>query len=190
VFAAKLDSVVGPFSDQFTPDGAGYVYRRSQKGAAYRVTAAERDAFVATFRRRIAFAMWLLVPLTVAVIIGLALLLPDAANTAVSWAAVAVIVAPLMAVVLFAWNAPARKLERRTPLGEPLSRSEARRVAFSHIGYGRLATVVPVTALLLWRVSEDHDVVHGWGRLWLVAAAGMIGLAAVQALRKWRLERA
>jgi hypothetical protein len=56
---------VEAFSSQFTPDAAGFVYRRNGKGAGHRISAAERDAFVARFRTqfRMVFSTMLLAAL-------------------------------------------------------------------------------------------------------------------------------
>jgi hypothetical protein len=52
-----FDRVHQLFAEQFEPDGADFLYRKNMKSAPIRVSVAERDAFVAAFRRacRIAF---------------------------------------------------------------------------------------------------------------------------------------
>lgn len=61
----KRETAVEAFASQFAPDGAGFVYRRNGKGAGWRISAAERDAFVARFRTqyRTVFATMLLAAL-------------------------------------------------------------------------------------------------------------------------------
>ena len=44
-----FDRVRQLFADQFEPEGTGFLYRKSIKGAPIRVTAVERDRFVAAF---------------------------------------------------------------------------------------------------------------------------------------------
>ena len=44
-------------------------------------------------------------------------------------------------------------------------------------------------AILPLTLRSDTDVLHGWGRLWLVFGAALVLLAGIQAFRKWRFER-
>ena len=48
------------FAEQFERDGSGYLYRRSRKGAAIRVTADERDHFVNAFNDSLLIGVWIL----------------------------------------------------------------------------------------------------------------------------------
>jgi len=59
----------------------------------------------------------------------------------------------------------------------------------SRMTYGQLGIAVLAAAALVWNQSTKHDVLHGWGILWLVFAAALVVGAAVQAYRKWRYER-
>ena len=58
------------------------------------------------------------------------------------------------------------------------------------ISYKQLAVAAVGGVLLVVKASGENDVLHGWGRLWLITAGGLIGLAGWQALRKCKLERA
>jgi hypothetical protein len=64
-----------------------------------------------------------------------------------------------------------------------------RKLALSRIGYGQLAATAFAGLLLPFGVSGRHDVLAGWGRLWLVMGVLMVALAGVQAFRKWNFER-
>ena len=46
--------------------------------------------------------------------------------------------------------------------------------------------MVVIAFVLVLQVSSKHDVLHGWGLLWLVLAAALVTVAGVQAFRKWR----
>ncbi len=89
----------------------------------------------------------------------------------------------------WAWNAPARELERRTPVGSARTREEVRRLMLSKITYGQLGFAVLAAFALLWNASTKGDVLHGWGILWVVFAAALVVIAAIQAFRKWRFDR-
>ena len=48
------------FADQFEQDGSGFIYRRSQKGEAIRVSADERNRFIDDFNRNLRRGMWMM----------------------------------------------------------------------------------------------------------------------------------
>ncbi len=54
----NFDRVRQMFADQFEPDAQGFVYRKSMKGAPIRVSAVERDRYIATFNRYTRYASW------------------------------------------------------------------------------------------------------------------------------------
>jgi hypothetical protein len=180
------------FADQFEPDGAGFLYRKSMKDAPIRVTEEERNDFVSVFKRRLRYGAWSLVPTTL-LLIGLPVVLGldiDSPSTqAAAYVGLALIMAPFLAIYYWAWKAPARQLERRPSVGEARSRAEVRELMFAKITYGQLALAVISALLLVWKVSAENDVIHGWDVLWLVLAAALIFGVAVQAFRKWRHER-
>lgn len=185
----QFDRVRQLFADQFSPDTGGFIYRKNQKGAPIRISDLERDDFLATFNRRIRYAAWSIVPATIGLILILFLLFPETdspeAQIAI-WVGVAAMLAPFMVIYRWAWNAPARELQRRTPEGAELTKEEARELAFSKITYGNLMLAALIGLWLIWDSSTKVDVFHGWGVVWLVFGIALIALAGIQALRKWR----
>lgn len=180
------------FADQFVSDSRGFVYRKSQKGAPIRVNQMERDKFVATFNTRLRYATWSILPATVCLILLLVWLNPDAESLAdqmVMWIGMAAILAPFMGILYWAWNAPSRELQRRTPEGVALTKEQARALALSKITYGQLVSAAVIGVLLVLRMSTKTDIFHGWGAVWLVFGGGLIALTVVQAFRKWRLRQ-
>ncbi len=185
---ANLDRLRQAFADQFSDDGNGFIYRKYQKGVPLRVSELERDGFVATFNKRIRYAMWSIVPATVGLILLLVWLTPDADSPAAQvamWGGVAVILLHFMVIFYWAWGAPSRELERRTPEGPALSKEEARALAFFTITYGQLALAALTGMGLVWKMSTKVDVLHGSGLVWLFFGAALVILASVQAIRKW-----
>lgn len=177
------------FADQFEQDANGFRYRKGMKGAAYRVSEAERDEFVAKFNKRLRYSSWAIAPATIVLIVLLAWLIPDSDSELAKgaiWGGVAAILIPFMAIYYWAWNAPARELQRRTPESAALTREEARSLAFSKITYGQLGLAAVFGVGLVWMKSVDEDVFHGWGMIWLVSGVGLVELSVVQAIRKWR----
>ena len=189
---AHLDRLRQAFADQFSVEGRGFIYRKYQKGVPIRVSEIERDRFVATFNKRTRYAMWSIFPATVGLILLLAWLIPDPDSPEgqiALWVGIAAILVPFVAIYLWAWNAPARELERRTPEGAALTKDEARELAFSKISYGQLTLAGLFGVGLVWKMSRETDVFHGWGVVWLAAGSALVVLAGVQAIRKWHFSQ-
>lgn len=189
---SSLDRVRQIFSDQFTRDAHGYVYRKSQKGAQLRVSETERDDFIVAFNRRIHYSTWGIFPGTILLILLLAWLIPDSNSpeaTLAIWIGLGTILVPFLAFFYWSWNAPARELQGRTPESAELTASEARALGFSKITYGQLGLAAAMGVGLVWKQSLETDVLHGWGVIWLIMGGGLVLLSAVQTFRKWRFHR-
>ena len=187
-----LERLRQTFADQFSDGGHDIIYRKYQTGAPVRVSKLERDGFLATFNKRIRYAMWSLVPATVALILLLVWLNPDADTPAAqiaTWAGIAAFILPFLMIFYWAWGAPSRELERRVPEGSAFTKEEARALAFSKITYGRLALAALTGIGLIWKMSTKVDVFNGSGPVWLFFGAALVVLAGVQAIRKWRFSQ-
>jgi hypothetical protein len=186
---SHYDRVRQTFADQFEGDPPGFIYRKGQKGPPIRVSAIERDELIGTFNKRLRYATWSIVAATVALILVLAWLIPDADSSTAKvaiWVGIGAILLPFMVTFYWAWNAPSRDLQRRSPEGTALTKEEARALAFSKITYGQLALAAAMGAGLAWRMSLETDILHGWGLVWPIFGGGLIALAGVQAVRKFR----
>lgn len=189
---ALIDRISAPFALQFAPDGDGFVYRKSLKGAPVRVTAAERDGFVAGFRRWMRYAFVAMTAGFLGVVVLLVAAGPDPDSPVASlWmgGGIAVVVAVFAGAVFRAWAAPARSLAGRPVLGAPRSADEMRRINLASISYGRLGFAVVIAFAVMGSGVLTGDLLHGWGRLQLALGVALLGLPAVQAFRKWREER-
>lgn len=186
---SSFDHVRQIFADQFTRDAHGYVYRKSQKGAQFRISKVERDDFIATFNRRIRYSNVAMVAATVLLILLLAWQISDSESyeaTIALWIGLGAIIVPFVAFYYWSWNAPARELQCRTPVSAALNANEARALGFSKISYGQLGLAAVMGVGLVWKQSLKTDVLHGWGLIWLIAGVSLVLLAAVQTFRKWR----
>jgi len=189
---AHLDRLRQAFADQFSEDGHSFIYRKYQKGVPVRVSRLERDGFIAAFNKHARYAIWSSVSVTVGLTLLLVCLMPDSDSPAAQiamWGSIAALLLPFMVILYRAWNAPSRELERRTPEGPPLSKEEARALAFSRITYGRLALMALMGVGFVWKMSLKIDIFHGSGLVWLVFGGALVLLAAVQAIRKWRFDQ-
>ena len=189
---SNLSPLLESFGNQFerTADGR-YVYRQSQKGPPIPVSADERERFTQRYLEALRFTYWGMMAVVLAFVGGVIWwTISTHVNPTV------ILVGGLIAILVgFVWlstwvrAAPARELSRRTPVGVARTREEMRELTLHRISYSQLASVVVMAVLLLARIAWKEDIFSGWNRLWLVFAAGMVLLAAIQAFRKWRFER-
>lgn len=157
---SHLDRVRQMFADQFEPDGADFLYRKNMKGAPIKVSASERDSFVSSFNRRLRYVMWGAVPATLVLIGLLVAFAPDSnpdnpTSQALMYAGVGSIIAAYTWAYYWAWNSPARDLERRPTLGEARSKAEVRRIMFSRMTYGQLGIGALAVAAMLLKSRRD-----------------------------------
>lgn len=187
------DSVRQSFADQFEQDGSGFVYRRSQKGEAFRVSAEERTKFIEDFDRDLRRAQWM-------IYIGIGLAVAGVVLFTIvshsNFPQVAGVVAMIFGMVPYliyfrrAWAAPARALAGRTPIARELSRDEVHELKFRKITYGNLAAAAFGGVVIAFAGSKSLDFhsVSTW--LWAVPGVGLVLFAAVQAFRKWQFDEA
>jgi len=103
---------------------------------------------------------------------------------------------PLFVLVMLWWVwtnqraivRPERELARSAPVSSALTKDEAQEKALSQISYGGLATIPFAGLLIVVLAMRYFDVWTGWGRLVWLAPIAFLGLAARQAMRKYRLE--
>lgn len=187
----QSDRVRQLFADQFEIDGEAFLYRKNMKGAPVRVSASERDEFIAAFNHRLRYRLWGIIPGTILLIAVLVIFTPDVRSVTsqiVMYIGLGILLAIFMCAYWWAWTAPFRELERRPTLGAPRSRAETRKVMLARMTYGQLGAGLLAIAALLFEADAKNDLLVGWNRLWLVVAAlGVIGIA-FQAHRKWRFD--
>lgn len=185
-----FDSAVTSFSEQFEPDGEAFVFRSRRRGAAIPVSAVEREAFVADFRRSFIWLTWGYTGALMAVLVLLAIFVPallDESNQLWIFGVVIASVIPVLIVNHLLWDAPLRQLGRRPTVGKERSRSEAKRLFLSELGWGQLLAswaFIPITFIFS---SSRWDIWHGWGRLWLVFIGVVAGVLLYQMFRKWQI---
>jgi tetratricopeptide (TPR) repeat protein len=180
------------FADQFEQDGANFIYRRSQKGEAIRVSAEERSKFIEEFDRNVRRAKWIIyVGLTLVLggIIGFSLLRGTDLSQGAIFIGIGLVMIPYFAFYRWAWAAPARELGGRTPIAGERPSDEVRRMRFRRVTYGQLASAAFGGVMIPFIGSSRQDVFSGWNRLWLVFGGALVLFAAVQAFRKWRFEQ-
>lgn len=194
MFSRHMEPFRETFVDQFQQDGDAYLFRKALRGAAIRVTAAERDAFIADFdkslRRSTRIFVLAIVAITLVAIGGaVALELAEPWMTIAITAPFIVALATFVTVIIRSYGAPARSLAHRVAIAPPLTRSDARKMALDQLRWSHFASFAALFAVATWQIHINWDITRGWGRIWLVLAAVMAIGIAVQAYRKWRHDR-
>lgn len=172
------------FADQFEGEGSGFVYRRGGRGAPVRVSAEERDEFIAAFGRSSRRLTWALVGAVVLVVVALSARRSSDDHLLI----VSTVALCLLFMLLFhrIWNAPARALRGRPVIGSKRSRSEMRdrmaeRTRWQDLIF--MALVIPLAAVNYAAAEKGSLGRWFWLALLIVAPISLGTLA----WRKWRL---
>jgi hypothetical protein len=190
---AATQNMINQFDAQFTPDGEGYLYRRGKKGAAIRISADEYHGFIASYKRAVRHLIWGMYAVLSVTMVGMVawsvMTDQDVKAGPLSITLYACLIAELIGfvwLVTLNYRRPARVLERRAPISGALSSDEFRRRHYAATSWGKLfgaiGTMILGSAVLVWQ----QDILHGWGRLWLVMIAVVAGVAIMGIWRKWR----
>ena len=165
------DFVRQTFADQFEQEGTHFVYRRSQKGEAVRVSVEERRKFIVEFDRSVRRAKWIIyigLTLVLGGIIGFSLLRGSDLSQVAIFVGIGLVMIPYFVHYRWAWAAPARELVGRTPIAGERSPDEVRRLRFQRMTYGQLAGAAFGGVMIPFIGSSRQDLFSGWNRLWLV----------------------
>jgi hypothetical protein len=187
--AQRFPRSLRSFANRFEPDGADYLYRKNIREAPIRVTAAEREAFIADFRRTVSWAHWIVVGGTVVSIFApvlLALAVPEVNTHYLLFLFLALFFVVYMMIYQQASAAPSVALRSRSAAGPARTREEARAITLSKVSWRSLGIAALGFAFALFRLSLRFDLTTGWSRLWLVGAAALyvfVGYRAYQKLR-------
>jgi len=180
------------FADQFEQDGGAFIYRRSQKGEAIRVSAEERSRFIDEFNRNLRRGMWIMyVGMTLALggVILFSVLRGSDLSQAAIFIGIGIAVIPYFAFTYWIWGAPARELAGRTPVAGERSPDEVRQLRFQRITYANLGLAALSGLALPFFVSGRLDVFSGWNRLSLAFSGALVLFVAIRAFQKWRFEQ-
>lgn len=190
IYTGSAERLKASFARQFDQEGQGFRYRKNETGPAIRISAEEQADFIAGYSRALKLSGWAMV--AAIVLGGFATGFYEGASGTDRkvWGVggIAVLVLAFVLFTLWARRAPDRALSERVPVAPGLSKAERKRLAFARINYDALAIGLLAVPFMLWNASLAWDVLHGWGRLWIVAGAILFGLIAVQGFRKWQFE--
>jgi tetratricopeptide (TPR) repeat protein len=179
------------FADQFEPRGNDFIYRKSQKGAGFKVTSAERHRFVESFDNHLRRAKWIIgigCAVVLGIVVALSMYLNMDPSTPIIFAGVGLAMIPYLAYFRWAWVGPARELANRIPVAGERSPEDVQRLRFQRMSYGQLASAAFGGLAVPFVGVSRGGIFSGWNELWLVFGGAIVLLTAVQALRKWRFE--
>ncbi|CAN5158460.1 hypothetical protein BH11PSE2_BH11PSE2_22460 [soil metagenome] len=181
------------YTDQFQPDGEGYIYRRASTGPAIAVTGPERDELIERFTASSAtLRKWLVAGMITLALVGLvgSMAMDIEADSPIGGSFIGVGLAGLLTGYVLIWrriyNFPVRILAGRTPLSPPLSRDEARRRSMAALTWDKFAYVLIAIGVFLARYMTKYDIMYRWNRIWIGVIALVVGFLAVRAVQKWR----
>jgi len=184
------------YDAQFGEESGHLVYPRPAKGEDYRISREIqeelRTAYIRQYRR-IDLVFMALTVATLVVIMAAMMMLDVEADGPAFYAILGAAVGPLIALFVYmnhrATIAPARLFEREIPVAPALDAQEHKRRALGRISYGQLLLAPFIGFVLLFSFSDDVDIWSDTGRLAWLIPAGFALLAAVQAWRKFEVER-
>ena len=188
------------FLDQFDWDGGDWLYRHRMTGAAYRVTDAEKDAFVAAFGRRqrrlsgILFAICLLVFIAVGIVplfdTPLRRFYPTSPPLYLGQSLMLLAFVGSWIDESIEFGAPLKKLRLRTPVAPAWSREDRQRLALDRIPAEMLFGASVICAILLAIFLIAGGLNHVTGQIFILVFIAILLWAAVTGYRKWQFARA
>jgi hypothetical protein len=172
----------GGFAGQFEPDGDGFLYRRNLRGAPIRVTSSEREVFIETFERQRRLLQRIFVAVSLVGVVGLSVCASSLAIPLPKfWLGLLALGVgiPFMVGFRFVWNAPARSLERRTPVGNSRTTAEVRRTFMANVSWGQIAAIAGFGLLVMLRVfgERNESALDWWAFMFISAIVPALVLA-------------
>ena len=192
MFGSHFSTLVDAFAKRFEPESGDYMFRSTLAAPGIRVSAAERNRFVADYERGLKRGLWTAMAVMVVGVLAVVPAAADNPDLVLGPIISAALILPGVAFVGWSMRlrkAPDRALAGRTASTCGRSKEEARRLALKSVTWGRLALVPVGAAFILVRANAKGTLLVGWNRLWVAFAALLLVLAAVQAVRKWLAER-
>lgn len=190
VFGKNIDHLEDVFLSQFEQEDNQFLYRKHGRGAPIPVSIQEMEDFRLQYRKASRRLIWGLV---VGVFLAIALAVFVAPTFIDEGLGIMVIVSIMIAgmAVLSVRNstAPARALERRTPVGHELSKNEWQSKHFSTTSWALLGSIFLIATLIFISLMAGSDFQEWSDYLWAFGS-GVFSILGARALwLKRRLSR-
>ena len=191
--AASFDQVREIFANQFEADDDGYLYRQNSKAAPIRVSARERDGFVADFNRDLRIGIWGMFAAMGAILALMLFILPLDVDSDASMVPIGAgfVMIFIVAIVSQGWafRAPARTLTGRAAVGAARTKDEMQRRMLQKMDYRNIAgTTAALVAVAALRYHWGQPPFSGVNLFILCIIPLLLGGGAFTAWRKYRSE--
>lgn len=178
------------FEQRFEAEGAAFLFRKGRQGLPVRVSAVERNEFVAQFRYGYRLSYWLTIGLLIAALAVLMAIyiprdqdVPERLMQVTIW----LILIGFAAGYFWVWFAPNRALAGRTADGPPLTRTERRDRAIDKLSWFQALGLIPIGALFVADAVVDDRPVPQIAKA--LIGLLLIGLCVRAAVLKFRRRR-
>ena len=152
------------FEQRFEADSDAFLFRIGRQGSPVRVSAAERNEFIAQFRQGYRLSNWITVGLLIAAIaVSTAIYLPRGQDVPERLLQAIVWLIGLGFVVgyFWLWFAPNRALVGRITSGLPLTRTERRNRVIDKVSWFQVLSLIPLGALLVGdAIADDRPILQ------------------------------
>lgn len=178
------------FLRQFEQEGDCFRYRKHGRGAPIPVSANEIEEFRLQYRKASSRMIWASVACVMLAIILGVLVMPEFMDEGPGIIVISAVMIGAVAVLsLRNSTAPARALERRTPVGNELSKDEWQSKHFATTSWSMLGSIFlisTVVCIVLWTSSEFRE----WSDYLWAFGSGMLSILGARALwLKYRLAK-
>lgn len=190
IFRRNVDHLEEIFLRQFEQEGDRLHYRKNGRGAPISVSAEEKEEFRIQYRKASSRMIWGSVAgVVLSVAVGI-LIAPTFIDEGPGIIVICVVMIGGIAVLsLRNYTAPSRALERRTPVGDELSKDEWQTKHFSTTSWPLLGSIFLVSTAVCIGLLTSSEFREWSDYLWAFGS-GMLSVLGARALwLKYRISR-
>lgn len=187
-FRRNLDHLEEIFLRQFEQEGDRFLYRKHGRGAPIPVSVEEKEEFRLNYRKATGRMLWgAVASVTLAISLGV-MIAPKFVDEGYG---IMIICLAMIGGIAFLSvrhsTAPARALERRTPVGNELSRDEWQAKHFSTTSWPLLGSIFLISTVVCVSILTGSETLEWSDHFWAVGS-GMLSVLGARALwLKYRL---
>ena len=189
-FRSSTDRMLEVFLRQFEGEGDQILYRKHGRGAPIPVSAEERDRFVSDYRKASRRMIWGAVLLVlIAITLGM-FIAPEQMDEGIGTIVISMLAVCSIAIMsLRNSTAPSRELERRTAVGEELTKPEIYARHFATTSWILLGGIFLIAITILVASLTRSTFEHWLDYVWLIGSAAFSILGARALWLKYRYAR-
>ncbi len=186
----NIDHLEEIFLRQFEEDDGRILYRKNGRGAPIPVSLDEREAFRSQYRKASIIMIWGPALLTVAGIVLSTLVAPNFIDEGPGLIIISLgLMAAILVLSVRNTAAPARALERRSPVGNELSKDEWHSKHFATTSWPLLGSIFLMSIIVCVSLFTRSEFREWSDYLWTIGS-GILSILGARALwLKYRLSR-